>query len=79
MFSFYETHGLPLDIILDRLRQDGLQPDWEHLYEGMLEAGWHPDRTFRRLQQLVGDVYGPEFRKRWEKIMSGRTNDSEAG
>jgi len=69
VFDFYETFGLPLDMILDRLRQHGLQPDWKHLLQRMTDAGWHPDRSYRRLRQLVGDVYGPRYRAAWEHYM----------
>lgn len=69
VFAFFETYGLPLDIILDRLRSNNIVPDWAHMYDSMVGAGWHPERTLRRLQQIVGDVYGPWFRKEWEIYM----------
>jgi len=68
-FEFFDTYGLPLDIVLDMLRQRRMMPDWTHLYDRCLEAGWHPERSFRRLQQIVGDVYGPSFREEWERRM----------
>jgi hypothetical protein len=54
---------------IDQLRVKGYMPDWTHLYERMLKVGWHKDRSYRRLQQIVGDVYGPKFRETWTRFM----------
>lgn len=68
-FEFFDTYGLPLDLVFARLRQGGFMPDWAHLYDRCIEAGWNPASTWERLRNLVGDVYGPSFRVRWEDIM----------
>jgi alanyl-tRNA synthetase len=67
VFPFVDTHGIPLDVVLDKLREHGLMPDWLEFYESAVKAGWHRERVVHRLEEAVGDVYGPEFREAWSK------------
>jgi hypothetical protein len=69
VFAFFDTYGLPLDVAVERLRVEGLVPDWCELYDSCIKAGWRPTSTFERLLALVGDVYGPTFKAGWEPRM----------
>ncbi len=69
VFEFLDTYGLPLDIVVDRLRQERVVPDWLYLYNRCIESGWNPTSTWERLRIMVGDVYGPDYRLRWELKM----------
>jgi alanyl-tRNA synthetase len=77
VFEFFDTHGLPLDIVLDRLDQTGFVPDWPHLYDRCLKAGWNPTSTWERFRSLVGDVYGPDVRVEWERKMRKHLEDRD--
>jgi hypothetical protein len=43
--------------------------DWLDFYRTAVREGWPPDRTYHRLTEVVGDVYGPKFREQWETRM----------
>lgn len=61
-----DTHGLPLEVVLDKLKEHGMMPDWLDFYESAVSAGWKPSGVAVKLTEAVGDVYGPEFRTEWE-------------
>jgi len=61
-----DTHGLPLDLVLDKLQGSGLMPDWLDFYDTATSRGWKPSGVVTKLAEAVGDVYGPEFRVAWE-------------
>jgi len=67
VFRFYETHGLPLDMIVDKLDREGFMPDWLDFAKEAVKAGWRPAAVLPRLTALIGDVYGPKFREGWEQ------------
>ena len=69
VFEWFDTYGVPLDMVLDELRIRQVLPDWVYLYERCLKAGWNPKSTWERLRTLVGDVYGPDYRVEWERRM----------
>lgn len=56
-FRFVGERGIPLDIVLDRLKDKGFM------------VGWPRERTIRRLREVVGDVYGPEWARERHKRM----------
>ncbi len=69
VFAFFDTYGLPLDMAVGQLRQEGMMPDWRELYDSCVNAGWRPTSILGRLTTLVGDVYGPRFKAEWELRM----------
>ena len=58
VFRFYETHGLPLDILLDALRMKGAIPCWISFYREALVAGMKHDRIIAKLREAISDVFG---------------------
>lgn len=62
VFRFYETEGLPLDILFEALLQKNALPDWTSFYREALAAGMTPERLFARLDPALVDIFGPEFR-----------------
>lgn len=66
VFSIYETHGVPLDIILSRLNQDNLLCCWPSFMESSIQAGWNPRSTLAKIETACADVYG---RKVADEIM----------
>ena len=64
-----DTHGVPLDLVLDQLKIKGMMPDWLDYVEAARKAGWRTERTVRQLAVAIGDVYGPDFCSAWEERM----------
>ena len=56
MYTFYETQGLPLEMLLDKIREEGLQPSWPHTYVEMLLAGIESSRAIGRLEAIIVDA-----------------------
>lgn len=60
IWSMYETHGLPLDIIFDICIRRKFIPDWIALYKDMRNSGMKHDRILSKLQEAINDSYGRE-------------------
>lgn len=69
VFKLNDTHGLPLEITLDKLRDNNMIPDWIEFWQHAMKAGWTEERTWIMMTSAIGDVYGPEFREEWESRM----------
>lgn len=65
IFHFFETTGLPLDIIVDQLSSRDLVPSWHDYVLEAIAAGIPPERVKSRLEEVILDVYG---RKYWEDV-----------
>lgn len=66
VFPLISTHGVPLDLVLEKLKESGMMPDWVDFYRDAILDGWKPSGIRHKLSEAVGDVYGPEFREAWE-------------
>lgn len=69
VFEFNDTHGLPLMIVLDRLRQCNMMPDWIAFYHAAMNAGWKERTVYAKLEEAICDIYGKEFLDGWRKLM----------
>jgi len=65
-FALVDTHGIPLELVLERFEEAGLMPDWLAFYDDAVAAGWKPSGVVTKLTEAVGDVHGPEFREGWD-------------
>lgn len=61
VYRFFETVGLPLDIVFDELRNRNAIPSWLHFYSEAQAAGLSHDRIISKLEEAVLDCYGAEF------------------
>lgn len=61
VFSFYETHGLPLDVILNLCIEKNWMPCWTTLYTDMLKAGMKHTRILSKLEESISDSFGKAF------------------
>ncbi len=52
VFKLMDTHGLPLDIILDRLREEGKIMNTTQFIEAALKAGWKHKTIKAKLQEV---------------------------
>ncbi len=62
VYRFFETHGLPLDVVFDLLRGRDSVPDWTAFYREAQAAGMKHDRIIAKLSESISDSYGGEFR-----------------
>lgn len=61
VYRFYETEGLPLDIIFDSIFQRNGMISWIHFYEEACANGMKHDRIISKLEEPVCDVWGKGF------------------
>ena|ERR1035437_2230569 len=60
-FSFYETHGVPLNIFLMCCVENDWIPDWIDFYTAAISAGMAHGRILSKLEEAVSDSFGKEF------------------
>lgn len=60
IFRIAETHGVPLDVILEQLHQENLCIDWRDYYLSALASGMTASKVLTQIEQACADVYGPE-------------------
>ena len=68
VYRFVETHGVPLDVTLERLREHGMTPDWWDVYREAEAAGMKRARILAKVGVAALDVYGRATRN---AIMAG--------
>jgi len=56
--------GLPLDTLLEVLKEHDMVVDWIDFYESSKKHGWKEKTLFNRISTYVIEVYGPEYRDR---------------
>lgn len=61
VFFFYETHGIPLEIIFMSFIDKNLIPSWIDLYKDMRLSGLTHNRIITILQDSISDAYGQEW------------------
>lgn len=61
IWKTYETHGLPLDIILDLCIRKNWVPDWIALYKQMRHSGMQHSRILSKLEEAINDSFGKDF------------------
>lgn len=61
IWDMYETHGLPMDIILDLCLRKNWVPDWIALHKSMIASGMEHSRILSKLEEAINDSFGKEF------------------
>jgi len=61
LYKFYETVGLPLDVLLHCFQEKNVLPDWVDFYTSALAAGMGHERILSKLEEAVSDSFGKEF------------------
>jgi hypothetical protein len=61
IWKTFETHGLPLDVILTLCLTKKWVPDWIMLYTQMISSGMEHDRILSKLVEAINDSFGKEF------------------
>lgn len=62
VYRFYETHGVPLDVVLEGLKLRGMVPCWVSLYREARAAGMKHDRIVSKVEAAIADSYGSEVK-----------------
>lgn len=62
VYRFFETHGLPLDVVLSVVKERGALPCWVSFVREALAAGMRFERALAKLDEAIADAYGPAFR-----------------
>lgn len=69
VYSFYETEGLPLDIILDLFIKKNAIPDWIDFYNCAIKSGMKHSRIISKLYEAISDTYGSQCAKYITEIL----------
>ena len=64
-FQWYDTHGIPLDVIMTMAIEESFALDWQDFWWNSMEKYWNPDSTFSKLKANVLEVYGIDFYNQW--------------
>ena len=71
LYALDETHGIPLDVLLDGVRDQGAIPCWLSLVREGVEAGASADRWSRKVAAAATDAYGPVLGRRVALRLTG--------
>jgi len=61
VFLLCESRGLPLEFIIDSLKDEGFVISWVDFYEDSLNALWSPETTLSKIQNALNETYGKEY------------------
>lgn len=61
IYKFYETNGIPLDILFDLLDKNGVMVSWRDFYVEAISAGMEHNRIISKLEEPICDVWGKKF------------------
>lgn len=70
VFPLVGTHGIPLELILDRFKETDRVMDWPQYVADALKDGHKPRTIKGRILAAVGDVYGASYRQQVEERLS---------
>ncbi len=66
VFNLVGTHGVPLELILDKFKRGGWVVDWDDYIKSALKDGHNINTIKSRILSAVGDSYGSLYRKQFE-------------
>lgn len=55
LFELKATHGLPLEVAIDRISEDGFSIDWCGFIDCARLNGWYDFRTLKLIEQALND------------------------
>jgi hypothetical protein len=61
VFKLSDTHGVPLEIILDVFERKGIVIDWIEYTKDCIKSGWKLDTIIRKVEYPLADVHGNEY------------------
>jgi len=57
----HETHGMPLDILLDILKDYDMVVDWCGFLDSSIKVQWKVYNTIKKLEVLLTNMYGKGY------------------
>ena len=60
-FKMFDAYGLPLDIMLDLMKDNNMIPDWIDFCNEAMISGWKNKTIIDRVKDAVETVYGTDF------------------
>jgi hypothetical protein len=63
-FPLVNSEGIPLEVVLSFMHEKNLVPSWPSFIEEAMRCGWNLDSLRTRIGVSVGDVMGPEHRRK---------------
>ena len=79
VFRLSDTHGLPLETILDFFESRGIVIDWIEYYHDCINAGWKDKTIIQKIEYPLQDVYGhkhsDEVMQRLKEYMNGLSSN----
>lgn len=64
-FSWYDTLGVPLEVIFELAKQESMVLDFHRFWAQILEKNWNPRSIYTRLCDAVRDAFGEEYYQEW--------------
>lgn len=61
VYRVHETSGVPLDVILESVRERGMLVDWQSFVREAVAAGMSRERAISKLEAAIVDSFGPEM------------------
>ena len=61
VFHLVETHGIPLEIILQKFEEHKLIIDWIDFYESSQKCGWLIKTVLNKIEVALVDFKGREY------------------
>jgi len=77
VYNFYETNGVPLDVLFETLQNQGMIPDWLSFMLEAVEAGMKPERVIHMLDPAIADSFGGVLRDMVVVRLRSMTDDSK--
>ncbi len=65
LFKLYDTHGLPLAVLLDTLHSQGYVVAYGEFVKEGLKSGWKEKTILSRLEEAVVEVHGRVY---WDEV-----------
>jgi len=66
ILRFEETYGLPLEVILEYVRDNDLVPSWLHVMKEAEKQGVNRNKFLTKLETCVVSVFGKDY---WSKVV----------
>ena len=64
LFKVRDTHGYPLECILEQLQSNNLVVDWEDYAQCAKTAGWSQSKVFNEIYYACREVYRGCFKEK---------------
>lgn len=60
-YYFFETHGIPIDVIISLLYSKNIIPSWLDLYKDMIISGVKPTNALSKIEAAIIEGHSQEL------------------